>query len=268
MIAGKLIGIAAALAAIASFAAVVSLAQQQTQLGAGTPEAQAPAATAAGQSQSTYEDDRIRVSIPDGWILSKPTGTVTSVAGVSKTRTVPGALLTNGKYKLFLLTHHGQASGVQGGRFGEISPYVSPWLDTNSSCASYIHPEQTKITAKLSRVDNFYDTAHPTIQFTAPKRPQKCGAPSAAGVFWYGSYFQQTCPAVAEGPEDTDCGGYFLYFPDLKGKRANKMDASVEMTFSLTYDTTNPTLVPRQGDADLQKMLDEASAIVKSITYK
>jgi hypothetical protein len=253
MLARKWLGVVAALVSLGSLAGVASLAQSQSP---------------AAQSPNVFEDDRIRVTIPDDWTLSKPTGTFTTVAGVSKTHTVPGALLAKGKYKLFLLTHHGQASGVQGGRFGEISPYVAPWLDTNSTCASYIHPEQTKITAKLSRVDNFYDTAHPTIQFTAPKRPRKCGAPSASGVFWYGSYFQQTCPALAESPEDTDCGGYFLYFPDLEGKRANEMDASVEMTFSLTYDTTNPTTVPRQGDASLKQMLDEASAIVKSITYK
>jgi hypothetical protein len=253
MIARKWVGGVAALVSLASLAGAASRAHSQSP---------------AAQSPNVYEDDRISVAIPDGWTLSKPTGVFTTVAGVSSTQIVPGALLTKGKYKLFLLTHHGQASGVQGGRFGEISDYVSPWLDANSTCASYIHPAQTKITAKLSRVDNFYDTAHPDVQFTAPKRPRKCGAPSAPGVFWYGSYFQQTCPALANSPEDTDCGGYFLYFPDLEGKRATEMDASTEMTFSLTYDTTNPTTVPRQGDASLQQMLDEASAIVKSIIYK
>jgi hypothetical protein len=40
------------------------------------------------------------------------------------------------------------------------------------------------------------------------------------------------------------------------------------MTFSLAYDTTDPTASPRQGDTNLQKMLEEASAIVNSITYK
>lgn len=53
------------------------------------------------------------------------------------------------------------------------------------------------------------------------------------------------------------------------------MDASAEMTFSLTYATADSAAgpppvpqIPRQGDPDLRKMLDEASAIVKSITYK
>jgi len=259
MIARKWLGSVAALAAIASLACIASRAQQQN------PPATAPA---SAQSPNVYEDDRIRVSIPDGWTLAKPTGTFSTVAGISSAQIVPGALLTNGKYKLYLLTHHGQASGVQGGRFGEISAYVAPWLDTNSTCVWYLHPETRKVTAKLSRVDNYYDTAHPAVQVTEDQRPVDCGAPSAPGVFWYGSYFQQTCPALAKTPEDTDCGGYFLFYPDLIGKHADNMDASAEMTFSLSYDTTDPTASPRQGDADLQKMLDEASAIVKSITYK
>jgi hypothetical protein len=275
MIPRKWLGIVAALASFALLASIASRAQGQNQQGAVPPTAQSPAASSAtpasAPSPTVYEDDRIRVVIPDGWTLSKPSATFTTLTGDSVTKdteTVPGALLTKGKYKLYLLAHHGQASGVQGGRFGEISAYVAPWLDTNSTCVWYIHPETTKVTGKLSRVDNYYDTAHPAVQITKDERPVNCGAPSAPGVFWYGSYFQQTCPALAKTPEDTDCGGYFLFYPDLIGEHADNMAASAEMTFSLSYDTTDPTASPRQGDANLQEMLDEASAIVKSITYK
>jgi len=275
MIAWKWLGIVATLASIVSLAAVASHVQDQNQQEAVPPAAQSPAESpatpAAAQSPNVYEDDRIRVVIPDGWTLSKPSATSATLTGGSvteHTETVPGAVLTKGKYKLYLLTHHGQASGVQGGRFGEISAYVAPWLDSNSTCVWYIHPETTKVTGKLSRVDNYYDTAHPAVQVTEDERPVNCGAPSTPGVFWYGSYFQQTCPALAKTPEDTDCGGYFLFYPDLIGKHADNMGASAEMTFSLSYVTTDPTASPRQGDADLRRMLDEASAIVKSITYK
>jgi hypothetical protein len=256
----KWLGFAAVLASFASLAAVVSRAQSQNQQGAASP--------AAPQTPNVYEDDRIRVSIPDGWTLSKPTATLTTVAGASETQTVPGAVLTKGKYKLYLLTHHGQASGAPGGRFGEITPYVAPWFDAGSTCDWYLHTEAARVTTQLSRVDNYYDTAHPTVQVPEDEQPQDCGEPSAAGVFWYGSFFQQTCPAVAKTPEDTDCGGYFIYYPDLVGKHVDNMDASAEMTFSLAYDTTDPTASPRQGDTNLQKMLEEASAIVNSITYK
>ena len=262
MIARKWLGAAAAMVGFSTLASAVVRARQQDQ---------STASPATAQSQNVYEDARIRVVIPDGWTLSKPSATfgiLTAGLVTQRTEVIPGAVLTKGKYSLFLLTHHGQASGVQGGRFAEISPYVAPWLDATSTCVWYIHPETRKVTEKLSRVDNYYDTAHPAAQVTEDERPVDCGAPSAPGVFWYGSYFQQTCPVLAKTPEDTDCGGYFLFYPDLVGKHADNMGASAEMTFSISYDTTDPTASPRQGDADLQKMLDEASAIVKSITYK
>lgn len=177
MIARKWQGVVAALVSFSSFAVIASLARPQS-----------PVTPAATQSPNVYEDDRIRVAIPDGWTLSKPTETFMSVPGTWKTDTVPGALLTKGKYKLYLLTHHGQASGVEGGRFGEISPFVSPWLYAGDTCDWYIHPETTKVTAKLSRVDNYYDTAHPTVPLSQNELPKNCGQPPAAGVFWYGSF--------------------------------------------------------------------------------
>jgi hypothetical protein len=172
-----------------------------------------------------------------------------------------------------------------GGRYGEINPFLSPWFDPSSSlCAAYIHQEVTKLTEKIARVDNYYDTARPTVQPAGGETPKNCGEPSSPGVFWYGSYFAP-CQAAANTPEGVYCGGYFLYFPALAGTGLDRVPAG-EMTFSLTYETADLARgipnsmtdsgerlpparpLPRKGDKKLQKILDEASAIVKSITYK
>jgi len=250
---------ALALLACASGLAFLARAQNPTS---------SPQGNGAPAAANIYEDDRIRVSIPEGWSLSKPTETFMTVSGASQTQSIPGAVLTNGKYKLYLLTHNGQASGAPGGRLGEITEFMSPWLNATEICADYINPVPTKITGKLSRVDNYFDLAHPTMPVPSDEGPKNCGETSKPGVFWYGSYFQQTCPSVAKSFEESDCGGYFLYYPDLVGKHVDQPTAADEMVFTIAYDTADPNTTPHQGDPDLQKMLDEASAIVSSIIYK
>ena len=81
-------------------------------------------------SQSVFEDDRIRVGIPAGWSVQPATETVTG----DRTYQLPiGALFTKGRYKLYLPSHHGQASGIEGGRFSEVVEYISPWIDMSES---------------------------------------------------------------------------------------------------------------------------------------
>jgi hypothetical protein len=265
---------------VASSAYTGSLATLPLSHGQQEADASAP------KTQNIYEDDRIRVSIPPGWTLSQPTAPYRNAEGGLKTVPVQGAgaMLTNGKYKLYLLSHNGQVSGIMGGRYGEINEILSPWLDPRSLCPAYIHQEVTKLTDKLARVDNYYDTAHPAAQPAGGERPKNCGEPSQPGVFWYGSYFAP-CRAAANTPEGVYCGGYFLYFPELAGTGSDR-DPAAEMTFSLTYETAdlgkgipNSTTdsgeglppanqLPRKGDEKLVKMLDDATAIVTNIRYK
>ena len=189
MIARKWLGVVAALASFSSSRRDrISRARTQSHR-------QRPRAT---QSPNVYEDDRIRVSHPR-WLDSLETdrNLHRPFAGTSKTDIVPGALLTKGKYKLYLLTHHGQASGVEGGRFGEISSIRRALGSTPTIRAIGTSiPKQPKVTAKLSRVDNYlrYGASHRSR--SRKTTPKNCGAPPATGVFWYGSYF----PANVSGP--------------------------------------------------------------------
>ena len=62
-----------------------------------------------------------------------------------------------------------------------------------------------------------------------------------------------------------DCGGYFLDHSRLTGQPgAGYPD---QMAFGLTYDTTDPNQLPREGDPELNEVLREASAIVRSVQY-
>jgi len=108
MIARTWLGIVATLASFAFLAAGASRVQDQNQQEAVPPAAQSPAESpatpAAAQSPNVYEDDRIRVVIPHGWTLSKPSATSATIVGGSvteHTETIPGAVLTKGKYKLY-----------------------------------------------------------------------------------------------------------------------------------------------------------------------
>jgi hypothetical protein len=100
--------------------------------------------TAECQAQSkasaqVFEDDRIRVEVPTGWSVQTATESVTG----GKPFDAPiGALLTKDKYRLYLLSHTGHASGVEGGRFSEVVEYVFP-LDRHERGASFDLPVQS-----------------------------------------------------------------------------------------------------------------------------
>ncbi len=211
-------------------------------------------------SKNIFEDDRIAVRIPAGWSVQPATETVTG----NRTFQQPiGALLTKGRYKLYLLTHHGQASGITGGRFAEIVEYVSPWMDMSDSpwlpCPSEIQGTETVANDKLSRIDLYFDTSH-----AGKKGLADCGDPIVRGVLWYGSYFIEPCPAK-------DCGGdFFLSHQAQSGKlsQGGSTISEEQMTYALTYDTKMPNKLPARSNPELQAVLREVNAIVSSIVYK
>ena len=88
-----------------------------------------------------------------------------------------------------------------------------------------------------------------------------CRQPQILDTVWYGSYFGERCP---QNQKSGACGGYFLEHDRLTGKRSAGIN---EMVFAMTYKTSNLNELPRQGDPHLQQILQEASAIVKSIHY-
>lgn len=218
--------------------------------------------------QNVFEDDRIRVEIPAGWSVRTAT---THVIGDRSFELPIGALLTKGKYKLYLLSHQGQASGIRGGRFSEVVHYISPWVDMSESAdcpiISRTHNYDSVATNRLTRQDLYFDTIHANR-----KALVDCGSPAVKGTLWYGSYFFETCKSKDTPP---DCGGgFFLTYQDLSGKppRPRTVNGSTgidyQMVYAITFDTKKPDDLPMKGDPNLGATLREASGIVRSIVYK
>jgi hypothetical protein len=217
-------------------------------------------------SQKFFKDDRIRVAIPSGWSLHTATE---HVSGDKPFELPIGALLTKGKYRIYLLTHQSQASGIEGGRFSEIVNYVSPWIDMSESSWPPCSPlaSEAVATRTLSRDDFYFDTTH-----SDPKAISDCGNPRVKGTLWYGSYFVETC----RGKDiPRTCGGFFLIYQDLSGKppksrtvHGSTSENEWEMVYTITYDTATPDALPKKNDPRLQAVLKEANQIVESIVYK
>jgi len=203
-----------------------------------------------------YEDDRIRVLIPTGWV-AKPLPETTEITTGTQTYQVPiGGVLSEAGYRIYLLTHYGQASGIQGGRFGEISKYVSPWMKVEDpwGCIDALSEAVTPVTEVLSRVDLFFDSS--PLGPSAFSDCRHLHSPVKAPV-WFGSFFSQASSQVRSG--------FFLTFP--LGKKEIE-DPEEEMVFALTIDTKNPEALPAKTDRELGEFLHEASEIVRSIRYK
>jgi hypothetical protein len=208
----------------------------------------------AGRS---YRDDKIEVRAPEDWNIAIGYETTTGSAQVTFAR---GAVLRKGKYVLQLCTGCGQVSGIAGGRFNEIAGMVQPWYreDSGAMPSPCGKQETSRVSNLLDRVDFWYqrDPAH-----IFNKDADDCREPRTAATVWYGSYFEEHCPPSAV---TVDCGGFFLNHARLTGQPDAAMD---EMAFALTYDTTNPNELPRKSDPELNQVLREATAIVRSVRY-
>lgn len=207
----------------------------------------------------TYRDDKIEVRAPEDWSITVRTATSSGSAHVTFAR---GAVLRKGKYILELCTGCGQVSGIVGGRFSEIAGMVQPWyrMDPGAMPVPCGKQETTKASNLLDRVD-FWFRRGPAHVFDDDA--DDCREPRTTAAVWYGSYFEEHC-SVRAVPED--CGGYFLDHSRLTGQPgAGYPD---QMAFGLTYDTTDPNQLPRKGDPELNEVLREASAIVRSVQYR
>ena len=85
-----------------------------------------PLTTVRGGSNVVYRDYWATVLVPEGWTATPSTELV---AGDQNYSFLDGVKLTRGNYTLTLLTARGHASGVSGGRFGEVADAIAPWVD-------------------------------------------------------------------------------------------------------------------------------------------
>lgn len=201
-----------------------------------------------------YRDDRIAVIAPASWSIA---------IDHSSDGTDRGAILRKGKYILRLCTACQQTSGIVGGRFSEIAGLVQPWfradpLANPSACG---HPQTTPNSKQLERVDLWFrrDPGH-----AYDEDADDCRQPKTTATVWYGSYFAERCAGV---PPGDDCGGFFLHFDWLTDPHAKALLPLPEMAIGVTYEETSLDLLPRQDDPELERVLAEASLIVRSVRY-
>jgi hypothetical protein len=166
-------------------------------------------------------------------------------------------VLSKGRYRIYLLSHYGQVSGIEGGRFGEISEYVSPWMKTGDpwGCIDNFEKVVTPVISHVSRVDLFLDS-----KLTNENKDSDCRnlhRPAQAPI-WFGSYFGKPDPGL-------NYPGFFLTFPPGRSEIDNSDE---EMVFTATIDTKNPETLPVKGNPELGEFLREASDIISSIQYK
>jgi len=175
-----------------------------------------------------------------------------------------GALLTKGKYRLYLLTHQEQVSGIEGGRFAEVVQYISPWMNMSESpwlpCPSETQGSEAVVDNNLTRQDLYFDTTHATKKALAD-----CGNPSVRGTLWYGSYFVEACHG-----RDTPrtCGSFFLRYHDLSGKspqprtvNGSTLSDEWQMVYAITLDTETPDALPTKDDPSLLTALRKQAGL-------
>ena len=102
----------------------------------------------------TFENDRMKLQVPDGW-TSHTISTTNS--GINYPN--GGVVLLKGNYTLNIIPFSiGQASGVPGGRFGEIASYMISAPDLHIDLANCVlsSSSDTSMNSNLTRSDVYY----------------------------------------------------------------------------------------------------------------
>jgi len=212
------------------------------------------------RSPRVYEDDEIKIPIPDGWAIAKgdhpgvePYRINGGIAVGSAVENAPKkVLLEKGQYILALAYETMHASGVEGGRFIEMLRI--PWLDPDEAwdCSlQFMHIPQPA-SRKLMFISLLFPTGDPKVR-------EKCGIEKDLGEWtnaggskefvgeyrWFAGYL-------------TTQGGWFF---ESEGNCQEK-------TYSLTSKATEPEDLPDRNDRTLKQIINEAIDIVDSIEYK
>jgi hypothetical protein len=202
-----------------------------------------------------YRDDKISVRAPPGWTVAVDVNDSNQTPGY-----VQGAVLRKGRYTLRLCTGCGQISGVAGGRFMEIKGLVQPLATNGEENWSPCGVEKvTDISRLLYRADFWYRRNPANVP---DFETGGCREPLTLDTVWYGTFFGERCSGLNS---NDDCRGYFLHHDWLAEK---KQDSPLdEMAFGLMYETDDMNTLPHAGDAELMRVLRQASMIVASVRY-
>lgn len=219
---------------------------------APAPVAEPPIITPVAPVVGTvFENAYMKVTVPQDWTVTEVTETLqdqrydkltgkTITVGEPKTTKNGAVNITKGKYILYIHPQAGQASGVTGGRFAEIS------MGAPSADAVVIEqPSPPCGTEQKSLVKNGW-TRHDWFVSSKDKL-EYCAVPSGSATVWYFSYITDSR------------NGYINYYTDgsLPG-----------WVITMGYNTKTVNSLPPQSSPELTTALTEMTNIVKTLELK
>ena len=202
---------------------------------------------------SYFENDRVKLQIPSSW-TSKNLETDNN--GIHYTN--GGIVLVNGNYTLNIIPFSmGQASGVQGGRFGDISSYLyAPELHIDSANCIPAASTEISLNSNLYRNDTYYTNSNNDTNIK-----QSCGNPNQQNV-WFGSFIHTKHP-----------GGYFAdYAKVVNSSNVNSnqedFDQKDHMVITMSYYSKGINKLPLKNDSNLNLMIQQMTDIINSAQWK
>lgn len=228
------------------FLGPIAFAQQEVNNIPRTPPEAKDQSSQSRPSGSIYEDEEVRVRIPQGWKILKvgsPDDPLVahppSVAGTFIPSPGKGILLGSRGYTLTLAYVTGHASPIAGGRFPEV--FTIPWPSDVWACGDSLRTSPLRSTGNL----HFF-----SLLLDNPSREARelCGLPNVPFVNrWFAGYF-----SPMQGQR---------YFPSIGPDCPEK-------AYTLTTKAKTPRELPDASDAVLKRVINEAIGIVASIHYK
>jgi hypothetical protein len=206
-----------------------------------------PAATG-----SVFENDFIKVTIPEGWRLTEATTTLqdqiydkntgkTTKVGKPQTTKNGAVNITKGNYILYINTQALQASGANGGRQAEVTEGVpsadAVITDQPNECGT---SDKQPVYEGYFRVDYFMNSQ---------TRQAGCKAPTQ-GTIWFFSYITDSR------------NGYFNYYPQGKNGETRAL------VITMAYNSKDVNKLPVKSDPTLNTTLKEMTSIAQSLQVK
>lgn len=179
-----------------------------------------PKPTITGES---FENEYMKVIVPSGW---------------TKTTPITGAVnLMKNNYILYINPYFQQASGVEGGRFSDISsgaPSSDAVLKSQPAnpCGTY----STATIKTLKEYDYYVSNTETNANCNKP----------ASGTVWYFSYV-------------TKDSGYINYYVS---------DQTHGYVITMSYNSRDITKLPKKDDATLVSTMSEMQEIIKTLELK
>lgn len=180
----------------------------------------------------TFSNEYLSITIPEGWTYST---------------TARGAInIIKDGYILYINPRAQQASGVEGGRFAEIS--------MGAPSSDIVNLEPPSDPCGTSSTVAMQGTTYQRHDFyiSNETKQEYCAAPSNGAQVWYFSYVTAADATY----------GYFNYW------RTPRSDGSVGYVITMAYNSRDLNALPARDDQMLSSMLSQMSAMIKSLVIK